>query len=108
MKRLVRIGTAMVAFSASVLFSADLHAAGGYWNNSGFAISHQFYPGLSRSYSFYNYAPQYYGFNRYYKFDSQRPRRSGDDGEREAPVPIASETWAKKCTSSCADLSVDP
>jgi hypothetical protein len=104
MRQLIYIGLALAMFDAAFLYGADAHAASGYWNNSGFSISHEFYPGLHRSYSYYNYAPSYHGFNRFY-FGGSRPHNQGGPAEaEERPAPI---NWAKKCGSSCLDLSSD-
>lgn len=83
----------------ALLYGADAHAASDYWNNSGFSISHQFYPGRRSSY--FNYAPSYNGFNRYY-FSGSRPSRHGAAEVEDTPVSV---DWAKKCSSSCLDLS---
>jgi hypothetical protein len=101
MRRLLYIGTAL---ATAFHYSADAYAGSGYWNNSGFSISHQFYPGLHRSYSnsYFNYAPRYYGFNRYYIGGSG----SGHAGPAAEPEATPVE-WAKKCGSSCLDLSGD-
>src|ERR1700760_3304204 len=103
MRKSFYIGIALTAFVATSPLGAEARAASGYWNNSGFAISHEFYPGRHSSYSYYNYAPRYYGsFNRYYLVDPQ-PYRLGKASEQEdAPAPAG---WAKKCGSSCLDLS---
>lgn len=89
-----------LAFVVALLRGADARAAGySYWNDSGFSISHQFYPGRGSSY--FNYAPRYYGFNRYY-FDGQPSHRGSAAKVEDTLVPV---DWAKKCNSSCLDLS---
>jgi hypothetical protein len=75
MSKLLDICAALATSGAEYFSSsAAAHAASGYWNNSGFSISHQFYPGLHSSYS--NYSPTYIGGNRYY-FGGLRPRPRG-------------------------------
>jgi hypothetical protein len=99
MRKLPYIATALATFVVALLYGADAHAASDYWNNSGFSISHQFYPGRRSSY--FNYAPSYHGFNRYY-FGGSRPSRHGAAEVEDTPVSV---DWAKKCSSSCLDLS---
>jgi hypothetical protein len=106
MRRLLYVCAALATSGAAYVFSAAAHAASGYWNNSGFSISHEFYPGRHSSY--FNYSPTYIGGNRYY-FGGLRPRPREDDGGARAPAentPVPLE-WAKKCGSSCLDLSGD-
>jgi hypothetical protein len=102
MRKLLCIRAALATFGAAFLHGAAAHAGSsfGYWNNSGFSISHQFFPGLHSNYSYYNYAPRYYGFNRYYygfnRYYSggSRPHlHSGAAESDETPVAI---DWAKK------------
>ena len=105
MKKLICIGIALATFGAALLLGAEARAASGYWNKSGFAISHEYYPGRHSSFSYYNYAPRYYGsFNRVH-LGKPEPYRLGRATEAEdisAPVD-----WSKKCGSSCLDLSGD-
>jgi hypothetical protein len=106
MRTFMFIATALVTFGAAFLSGADAYAASsGYWNNSGFAISHQYYPGLRSSYSYFNYAPRYYGFN-HYRFGGSG-RRHGDSASEPEIIPASSDNWAKKCGSSCVDLTRD-
>jgi hypothetical protein len=78
MRKLLYVCAALATSGAAYLSgSTATHAASGYWNNSGFAISHEFYPGRQSSY--FNYSPTYIGGNRYY-FGGSRPRPRGDEG----------------------------
>jgi hypothetical protein len=91
------------AFAMTMLCGANAHAGYDYWNRSGYSISHQFYPGLRSSY--YNYSPRYYGsFNRFYSRGSLPIRQDGRASPEPAPVRAPID-WAKKCRSSCMDLS---
>jgi hypothetical protein len=105
MKKLIYIGIALATFGVAFFPGAKARAASGYWNNSGFAISHEYYPGHHSSFSYYNYAPRYYGsFNRVY-FGKPDPYRLGSATEaQDIPAPV---DWSKKCGSSCLDLSGD-
>jgi len=110
MRKLLYIAAALATFDAAFLCGSDAQAASGYWNKSGFSVSHEFYPGRHSSY--FNYAPS--NINSYY-FIGSRPSRYGRSTEasdrpadtgpaHDQPIPIE---WAKKCRSSCLDLSGD-
>ncbi len=102
MKKLFGVAT---AFAMTMLCVANAHAGYDYWNGSGYSISHQFYPGL-RSTRYYNYSPTYYygSFNRFYSRGSLPIRQDGRASAEPAPVKLPKD-WAKKCNSSCIDLS---
>jgi hypothetical protein len=100
--------TVLATSIAVFLCGSDAQARSDYWNNSGFSVSHDFFP--IRRPAYFSYAPTI----RYYIVRGRRNRRDEPDKMDNRPAdngPAESQPaptdWAKKCHSSCQDLSGD-